>query len=122
MYSSKLTHSLFARSHKQTAAHSAKEKKLQHHEEEGRSSHSRYALGGVCETLTRSRVCAATRNAADVTQVLLMGKSGSGKTSMRSIIFANYLGTSLGLAVGANESIICPHTHTLDYPNEYTID
>lgn len=24
-------------------------------------------------------------------QVLLMGKSGSGKTSMRSIIFANYL-------------------------------
>jgi hypothetical protein len=25
-------------------------------------------------------------------QVLLMGKSGSGKTSMRSIIFANYLG------------------------------
>ena len=26
-------------------------------------------------------------------QVLLMGKSGSGKTSMRSIIFANYLGT-----------------------------
>jgi len=27
------------------------------------------------------------------TQVLLMGKSNSGKTSMRSIIFANYLGT-----------------------------
>lgn len=26
-------------------------------------------------------------------QVLLMGKSGSGKTSMRSIIFANYLGS-----------------------------
>lgn len=25
------------------------------------------------------------------TQVLLMGKSGSGKTSMRSIIFANYI-------------------------------
>lgn len=24
-------------------------------------------------------------------QVLLMGKSGSGKTSMRSIIFANYI-------------------------------
>ena len=28
-------------------------------------------------------------------QVLLMGKSGSGKTSMRSIIFANYLGVFL---------------------------
>jgi predicted GTPase len=28
-------------------------------------------------------------------KVLLMGKSGSGKTSMRSIIFANYLGTAL---------------------------
>ena len=26
-----------------------------------------------------------------VLQVLLMGKSGSGKTSMRSIIFANYI-------------------------------
>lgn len=25
-------------------------------------------------------------------KVLLMGKSGSGKTSMRSVIFANYLG------------------------------
>lgn len=28
---------------------------------------------------------------AHVFQVLLMGKSGSGKTSMRSIIFANYI-------------------------------
>lgn len=27
----------------------------------------------------------------DFLQVLLMGKSGSGKTSMRSIIFANYI-------------------------------
>jgi alpha-D-ribose 1-methylphosphonate 5-triphosphate synthase subunit PhnL len=26
-----------------------------------------------------------------IAQVLLMGKSGSGKTSMRSIIFANYI-------------------------------
>jgi len=26
-----------------------------------------------------------------VVQVLLMGKSGAGKTSMRSIIFANYI-------------------------------
>ena len=26
-----------------------------------------------------------------MTKVLLMGRSGSGKTSMRSIIFANYL-------------------------------
>lgn len=28
-----------------------------------------------------------------ILKVLLMGKSGSGKTSMRSIIFANYIGT-----------------------------
>ena len=26
-----------------------------------------------------------------ISQVLLMGKSGAGKTSMRSIIFANYI-------------------------------
>lgn len=36
-------------------------------------------------------------------QVLLMGKSGSGKTSMRSIIFANYLGTT---SAQANELLV----------------
>lgn len=36
-------------------------------------------------------------------QVLLMGKSGSGKTSMRSIIFANYIARDtrrLGATIG----------------------
>lgn len=33
----------------------------------------------------------AMPNAAMKKKVLLMGKSGSGKTSMRSIIFANYI-------------------------------
>ncbi|RYZ67318.1 MAG: hypothetical protein EOP08_03035 [Proteobacteria bacterium] len=37
---------------------------------------------------THGCACARVR-----VQVLLMGKSGSGKTSMRSVIFANYLGT-----------------------------
>jgi Ras-related GTP-binding protein A/B len=33
----------------------------------------------------------ATLQTRSKKKVLLMGKSGSGKTSMRSIIFANYL-------------------------------
>lgn len=40
-------------------------------------------------------------------QVLLMGKSGSGKTSMRSIIFANYIARDtrrLGATIGSLNS------------------
>ena len=43
-------------------------------------------------------------------KVLLMGKSGSGKTSMRSIIFANYIARDtrrLGATIGnSNEYLL----------------
>ncbi|KAG5312554.1 RRAGA protein, partial [Acromyrmex insinuator] len=38
-----------------------------------------------------TRLCSETKYVSFLFQVLLMGKSGSGKTSMRSIIFANYI-------------------------------
>jgi hypothetical protein len=37
-------------------------------------------------------------------KVLLMGKSGAGKTSMRSIIFANYIGEFL---FGESFAFVC---------------
>jgi predicted GTPase len=39
-------------------------------------------------------------------KVLLMGRSGSGKTSMRSIIFANYIGAPAALAPGVHATIL----------------
>jgi len=35
-----------------------------------------------------------------------MGKSGSGKTSMRSIVFANYFGTAHPFAVAACRTLV----------------
>lgn len=40
-------------------------------------------------------------------QVLLMGKSGSGKTSMRSIIFANYIARDTRRLGATSESSHC---------------
>ena len=37
------------------------------------------------------KIVMAEKDAEEVQKVLLMGRAGSGKTSMRSIIFANYL-------------------------------
>lgn len=46
--------------------------------------------------MMKKKVCALFRDRILIfVKVLLMGKSGSGKTSMRSIIFANYIGTSV---------------------------
>jgi len=42
-----------------------------------------------CSLINDDRVCVHV--CAWITKVLLMGKSGAGKTSMRSIIFANYI-------------------------------
>ena len=41
-------------------------------------------------------------------QVLLMGKSGSGKTSMRSIIFANYIARDTRRLGATSKSITIP--------------
>lgn len=44
-------------------------------------------------------------------KVLLMGKSGSGKTSMRSIIFANYVARDtmrLGATSASSSSLLLP--------------
>jgi GTPase SAR1 family protein len=49
-----------------------------------------------------SLTCAQFFDFCVLYQVLLMGKSGSGKTSMRSIIFANYLGLLLELLACAS--------------------
>lgn len=46
------------------------------------------------------------RGAGAHSQVLLMGKSGSGKTSMRSIIFANYIARDTR-RLGATSKIQC---------------
>ena len=48
-------------------------------------------------------------------QVLLMGKSGSGKTSMRSIIFANYIARDTRRLGATSECspllTLVPHPH-----------
>jgi len=53
-----------------------------------------HTLSGCCgsSSIDVQRTMAAAAGAEHRKKVLLMGKSGSGKTSMRSVIFANYLG------------------------------
>ena len=53
-----------------------------------------YASSPVPESMTPPAPAAGRK------KVLLMGKSGSGKTSMRSIIFANYQGTFFSQKLG----------------------
>ena len=61
----------------------------------------------VFELLTETEIYRAGHLTAMKRKVLLMGKSGSGKTSMRSIIFANYLARDtmrLGPTLGVENS------------------
>lgn len=65
---------------------------LLQNEEEGTSITLRYQWRlGLAKVLEVFFYLLSLYGVGAYSQVLLMGKSGSGKTSMRSIIFANYI-------------------------------
>ena len=57
------------------------------------SSVQKFARNGTCASIPLAYCRFPLFHSADMSKkkVLLMGKSGAGKTSMRSIIFANYM-------------------------------